>query len=58
VSEGAFSKKNVFDQKLVFFLNGVNVMITIFGDFEQSLAKKLAIFLKSQCYGPGFTNKT
>jgi hypothetical protein len=29
---------------------GADVMITIFGDFGLFSAKKLALFLKNQCY--------
>jgi hypothetical protein len=34
---------------------GVDVMITIFCDFRQFLAKKLAFFIKNQCYDQNFT---
>jgi hypothetical protein len=33
---------------------GVVVMITIFSDFRQFSAKKLAFFLKNQCYDQNF----
>jgi hypothetical protein len=33
---------------------GVDVMITIFCDFRQFSAKKLAFFVKNQCYDQNF----
>jgi hypothetical protein len=36
------------------FRTGVDIMITIFCDFRQFSAKKLALFLKNQCYDQTF----
>jgi hypothetical protein len=33
-----------------FAQSGVDVMITIFGDFRQFSAEKIGVFLKNQCY--------
>jgi hypothetical protein len=33
---------------------GVDVMITIFGDFRPFLAKKMTFFKKKQCYNQNF----
>jgi hypothetical protein len=40
-----------------FFANtsGVDVMITIFCDFYPFSAKKIAVFLKNQCYDQNFS---
>jgi hypothetical protein len=37
---------------------GVDVMLTIFCDSCQFLAKKLAVFFKNQCYDHNFCKKT
>jgi hypothetical protein len=34
---------------------GVDVMITVFGDFSQFSAKKIGVFLKYQCYDQLFS---
>jgi hypothetical protein len=55
-----FSKKvfrpiPVFFEKPLFWNLGVNVMITIFGDFLQFFGEKIGAFLKNQCYDPFFS---
>jgi hypothetical protein len=35
-------------------VQGVDVMITIFCDFGQFLAKKIGVFLKNQCHDQNF----
>jgi hypothetical protein len=35
-------------------ISGVDVVVTIFGDFWQVSAKQLAFFIENQCYGQFF----
>jgi hypothetical protein len=36
------------------FFWGVNVMITIFGDFSPALSEKIGVFHRDQCKDPFF----
>jgi hypothetical protein len=39
-------------------ITGVDVMITVFGDFRQFSAKKIGVFIKTQCYDQIFAQSS